>query len=41
LPEDTFGISKIFTDYMVETNLHEIGDLSTKVAISHFTLREA
>jgi hypothetical protein len=36
LPEDTFGISKIFTDYMVETNLHKIGDLSTKVEISHF-----
>jgi len=36
LPEDTFGISKIFRDYMVETNLHKIGDLSTKVAISHY-----
>jgi len=36
LPEDTFGISKIISDYMVETNFHKIGDLSTKMEISHY-----
>jgi uncharacterized protein YndB with AHSA1/START domain len=35
MPEDTFGISKILNDYMVETTFQKLGDLSTKVAISH------
>lgn len=36
LPEDTFGISKIISDYTVETNFHKIGDLSTRMEISHY-----
>jgi hypothetical protein len=36
LPEDTFGISKIFGDYTVETNFHRIADRSTKMEISHY-----
>src|ERR1700743_3050383 len=30
LPEDTFGISKILSDYMVETNLQRSGERRTK-----------
>ena len=36
LPEDTFGISKILPDYVVETTFHRIGSFVTKVEISHF-----
>jgi hypothetical protein len=36
LPEDTFGISKILSDYRVETTFQALGDLSTKVGISHY-----
>jgi uncharacterized membrane protein len=36
LPEDTFGISKILPDYVVETTFHRIGRSSTKVEISHY-----
>jgi len=36
LPEDTFGISKILSDYTVETTFQRIGPLSTKVEISHY-----
>jgi len=36
LPEDTFGISKILSDYRVETTFQKLGDLSTKVGISHY-----
>jgi hypothetical protein len=36
LPEDTFGISKILSDYRVETAFKKLGDLSTKVEISHY-----
>jgi len=36
LPEDTFGISKILSDYRVETTLQELGHLSTRMEISHF-----
>jgi hypothetical protein len=36
LPEDTFGISKILSDYTVETTFQKLGDSSTKVAISHY-----
>ena len=35
LPEDTFGISKILSDYTVETTFRSLGDSSTSVAISH------
>jgi hypothetical protein len=35
LPEDTFGISKILPDYVVETTFHRIRS-STKVEISHY-----
>src|SRR5208282_6240837 len=36
LPEDTFGISKILSDYRVETTFQTLGHRSTKVAISHY-----
>jgi hypothetical protein len=36
LPEDTFGISKILPDYLVETMFHRVGPSSTKVEISHY-----
>jgi hypothetical protein len=36
LPEDTFGISKILSDYRVETTFQSFGDRSTKVEISHY-----
>src|SRR6201987_3473122 len=36
LPEDTFGISKILSDYRVATTFQTLGDLSTKVEISHY-----
>jgi uncharacterized membrane protein len=36
LPEDTFGISKILSDYRVETTFQTLGDRSTKVQITHF-----
>jgi uncharacterized membrane protein len=35
-PKDTFGISKILSDYTVETRFHKLGDASTKVEISHY-----
>ena len=35
LPEDTFGISKVLPDYVVETTLHRVGQSSTKIEISH------
>jgi polyketide cyclase/dehydrase/lipid transport protein len=36
LPEDTFGISKILPDYVVETTVHRVGQSSTKIEISHY-----
>ena len=36
LPEDTFGISKILSDYAVETTFHRMGDSSTRVEIGHY-----
>ena len=36
LPEDTFGISKILSDYRVETTFQSLGHRSTKVEISHY-----
>ncbi len=36
LPDDTFGISKILNDYVVETTFHRIDDSSTRVEISHY-----
>lgn len=36
LPEDTFGISKILSDYTVETTFRKLGEGSTKVEISHY-----
>ena len=36
LTEDTFGISKILSDYRVETTFQALGHLSTIVAISHY-----
>lgn len=35
-PEDTFGISKILGDYMVETTFHKLADASTKLEIRHY-----
>jgi hypothetical protein len=36
LPEDTFGISRILSDYTVETTFQKLGDVSTKVEICHY-----
>jgi hypothetical protein len=36
LPEDTFGISKILSDYRVETTFQTLSHRSTKVEISHY-----
>ena len=36
LPGDTFGISKILTDYRVETTFQMLGHRSTKVEIGHY-----
>ncbi len=36
LPDDTFGISKILNNYVVETTFHRIDDSSTRVEISHY-----
>ena len=36
LPEDTFGISKILSDYRVESTFQALGQQSTKVEISHY-----
>jgi hypothetical protein len=36
LPEDTFGIARILYDYRVETKFQKLGDLSTKMEISHY-----
>ena len=36
LPEDTFGISKVLPDYVVETTLHRVAQSSTKIEISHY-----
>jgi len=36
VPEDTFGISKVLPDYLVETTFHSMGDSSTRVEISHY-----
>jgi hypothetical protein len=36
LSEDTFGISKILSDYRVETTFQMLGHRSTKVEISHY-----
>jgi polyketide cyclase/dehydrase/lipid transport protein len=36
LPEDTFGITKVLRDYVVETTLHRVGHSSTKIEISHY-----
>jgi hypothetical protein len=36
LPEDTFGVSKILADYLVETTLQRIGNSSTRVEIAHY-----
>jgi hypothetical protein len=36
LPEDTFGISRILSDYRVETKFQTLGPRSTRVEISHY-----
>ncbi|HKF51610.1 MAG TPA: SRPBCC family protein [Candidatus Acidoferrales bacterium] len=36
LPQDTFGISKILSDYTVETTVQRVGDSATKIEISHY-----
>jgi hypothetical protein len=36
LPQDTFGISKILSDYTVETTLQRVGDSATRIEISHY-----
>lgn len=36
LPQDTFGISKILSDYRVETTFERLDDFSTKMEIRHY-----
>jgi hypothetical protein len=36
LPQDSFGISKVLPDYVVETTVHRVGQSSTKIEISHY-----
>jgi uncharacterized membrane protein len=36
LAQDTFGISKILSDYRAETTFQKLDDSSTKVEISHY-----
>jgi hypothetical protein len=36
LPEDTFGITRILTDYRVETVFHALGRSATRMEISHY-----
>lgn len=36
LAQDTFGISKVLSDYRVETTFQKLGDFSTKMEISHY-----
>jgi hypothetical protein len=36
LPQDTFGITKILTDYRVETTFRKLDEFSTKMQISHY-----
>ena len=36
LAEDSFGISRILSDYVVESTLHREGEFSTRVEISHY-----
>ncbi|MGO9317162.1 MAG: SRPBCC family protein [Terracidiphilus sp.] len=36
LPEDTYGISKILNDYMVETTFQRAGEWATRMKISHY-----
>jgi hypothetical protein len=36
IPEDTFGISRILSDYRVETTFQSLAERSTMVAISHY-----
>jgi hypothetical protein len=36
MPDDTFGITRILSDYTVETTFCKLGDASTKVEISHY-----
>ena len=36
MPHDTFGITRILSDYTVETTFCKLGDASTRVEISHY-----
>lgn len=36
LPSDTFGITKILSDYTVETTFRKLGNCSTQVEIRHY-----
>ena len=36
MPQDTFGISKVLSDYAVETTFQKLGDSLTKIEISHY-----
>lgn len=36
LPEDSFGVSRILTDYTVESILRKLDPASTKIEISHY-----
>ena len=36
MADDTFGITRILSDYTVESTFHKLDESSTKVAISHY-----
>jgi len=36
LSRDTFGITRVLSDYTVETTLEKLGDSSTRIKISHY-----
>jgi hypothetical protein len=36
MPEDTFGISTVLPDYVVEATFHRVGDSATRIEISHY-----
>jgi hypothetical protein len=36
LPQDTLGITKILSDYTVETKFQKLDDSTTRVEISHY-----
>src|SRR5437868_5024940 len=36
LSEDTFGVTRILPDYVVESTLHRVGESATRIEITHY-----